>query len=317
MNSKEAHNEAKRLAKLNGPTANILTPKLAGWSDGEKALFLADSDAIAIAQNLIDAVEDHRHLREAAILVLFETGKTPDPDGRTQLGKATKATPRMRLLTGGAKGVQADFEVRLNGDAWIDFGPAARAALVDHELSHCAATIAGRWMPEGKAAIFAEALGADHVETHSDARDETGRILVRYFKRRGEIKPGDEGYGKQPLVWRMRKHSVEEFTTVVGRWGAWDATLLDLVDVLDPADDGQLALDLHADESEPGGDYDEAEQIAATIAKAPQDIATKAIAACESIDILQAAAAHDQCTGDWRRAAIAKRIEELKAAQAA
>lgn len=307
MNTESA---AKTMLETPAAMTNIIVLDLAGYRDGDKSLGLAMPQARSVAQNLIDRVEDHRHLRAAKILLLFETGKKSDPDGLIQLGKAFKASDRTRLLTGGPDGreAQADFEIRLNADLWPDLEAIAKCGVVDHELSHCAATIAGRYTPEAKLGGLVAGLGSDHIETHYDARDESGRILVRYIKRKGDIKPGDNGYSDQPIAWRTRRHPVEEFPTVVSRWGAWYASLQALVDVWDPADDHQLdLLGQAADDTLP---VDEALE---TIRTARKPAALDALVTYTDIDALRRIE-REGLRGDWRRAAVARRIAELKAA---
>lgn len=311
--------DAVALAEPPARSPNILSPDLAGWSQGEKSLFRANEEARAIAQNLIDTVDDHAHLRQAKILLLFETGRKPDADGRVTRSKTKKATPRMRLLTGGAVGedTQADFEITINADIWPTLDATAKAGTVDHALTHAAATIAGKYMAEAKAMDLARELGADHIETHNDTRDEKGRVLVRYLKRRGETGAGGEGYSDQPAAWRIRKHSLEDHTTVIARWGPWEGALQELVDVWAPPDDGQLALNLKdlaigttAERSPAGQLVITVDLDVKTIVSAKRTEATIAIDECTDIETLKRAKA-EGLKGDWRRAAVAKRIEEL------
>jgi len=177
---------------------------------------------------------------------------------RKSIGKAAKARSLDRLLSSvriideaNAPGPsrahyeRADFIIRLNGD-WLaaigwpaGLGPPRGAgksrnvepgtrnpedlalALIDHELCHCGAKIAGEFVKPADLAERVEALGDDHIETCEDVvRD--GAILVRYYWR------GESGAYK----WATRKHDVEEFHGVVERHGAWGSKLTKLVDVL-------------------------------------------------------------------------------------
>ena len=312
--------QAKKMTRAISKPPHIMAPPLKGWSDGEKSLFVARPEARSIAQNLIDTIDDHRHLRESRILILFETGAKPDADGRLRYGKASKATPRMRLLTGGKVGLanQADFCIRLNGDTWGDLEEIGKVGLVDHELSHCAATIAGQYVTEARAIALAKHLGDDHIETHHNDRDDKGRVLLRYLKRPGLVKPGKKGYSDQRPGWRTRKHTVEEFVTVAGRWGAWDSDLRALVDVMDPADDGQMEMDFDSAGDPPGTGPAEANaaDVKVILKTKNKTEALVAITECSNLATLRAA---DDAgpRGDWRRAAIATRIQELEKQAAA
>lgn len=246
MNDKQI----EKLTRAPATSPNVLAPKLAGWTDGDKSLFLANEPARAIAQNLIDQVADHKHLRQAKTLVLFRTGQTANADRQVELGKASKASGLIRLLTGGkSEDLQADFVIRLNADQWHDMKTRAQAALVDHGLTHCAVTVAGKRFAETmtkKIRQFEQALGDDYIDTVELPVEE--KVAVRFIKRKGPVKPGNPGYGDQPPAWRIRKHDVQEFVAIVDRHGAWDAALQQLVDAWEPDGDGQLTLDLKDDE---------------------------------------------------------------------
>jgi len=216
---------------------NVLAPAREGVQAAGKGLWIASDVERAIAQNLIDAVADHRHLREARICLLFRGGLKPDADGLVSRGKPRKSNLLMRL---GLENV--DFVIELNAETWplpcgepdAEFAAEAEreaVAVIDHELSHCAAAIAGRWVRADKLLVFAEAVGEDLVEITD--RIEGDRTLVRYLRRRGELKPLEAGWSEQPYAWRIRKHDVEEFSAVVGRWGAWDTQIRALYDVLE------------------------------------------------------------------------------------
>lgn len=234
----------KKLVKPHAKTPNVLTPKhlvKRGWSDGIKSLFLANIPSMAKAQNLIDGLDDHIHLREAKILLLFRTGATANADGQIERGKANKTSPLLRLLAGEGEKIQADFIVTLNADRWNDLEDFQKLALLDHELMHCAVTIAGKFIPTSKLMEFKKNVGDDLVEVCEDVTDDSGRTMVRYRKRKGSFKPGEgkgpEGedfYHAQPFAWRIRKHDVEEFVDVFARWGAWGESLNRFVDVIEP-----------------------------------------------------------------------------------
>jgi hypothetical protein len=227
------------LARLAGPAKtrpNLTTPELAGWRQGERGFVRADGGTHDRAQNLITHLADHRPLREARVWLLFRRGVKADPDRRVELGRARKCSALVQALAARAGETPPDFCITLNQAAWADLGEVARLALLDHELSHCAATIAGRYVPPAAVADLVKALGTDHLETCTGERDKEGRVLVRYLRRVGEIKAGKPGYGKQPLAWRIRKHPLEDFPGVIGRWGPWTPELVRLVDILEEPD---------------------------------------------------------------------------------
>jgi hypothetical protein len=200
-----------------------------------------------MAQRLIDEVREHRHLQDARILLVVVEKQSVAKalkDGKiVSIGKAAKARPLDRLLSSvkilddwrlDDDGVEqahyerADFIIQLNGD-WLeaigwpltDGSEDIALALIDHELCHCGAKIAGEFIKPAELAERVEALGDDHIETCEDVvRD--GAILVRYYWR------GESGAYK----WATRKHDVEEFHGVVERHGDWDSQLMKMVDVL-------------------------------------------------------------------------------------
>jgi len=212
---------------------NLIGPDRPSVAEDEtKSLAVADAvdpDARRMAQWLVDTLDDHAHLRAARIALLFRTGAKPNADGQVRTGKAKKAALLHRL------GFEnADFLVTLNADAWPDYSLRQRLALLDHELTHCAVSVAGKYVERGNVPAFEASLEDDHVETHPDVEDEDGRILIRYVKRR---KPGG------PPLCRVRKHDVEEFVAVARRWGAAADRGRGLVDLMNPPDEGQLLME--------------------------------------------------------------------------
>ena len=209
------------------------------WSCGDKTLGLAGIAARSIAQNVIDGVDEHRHLRSARILILYQTGQKANADGLVELGRARKASPIVQLV-----GERPDFLITINEDQWAGLSDVQNVALLDHQLTHCAVTICGRYVPEAMLEAFEEMLGGDHVETCTDVRDEKDRVLVRYRKRRGPIRPGQDGYEEQPYAWRIRKHDIELFSAVVHRWGAWTTAHRALVDTMDEPEEPMPLLSM-------------------------------------------------------------------------
>lgn len=85
-----------------------------------------------IAQELINTVEDHAHLKKAKLGFLFRVkGTSWKEKGETVMGKAVKVPGREKYYSG------LDLLVIINGDIWNDALPLnTKRALVDHELSH-------------------------------------------------------------------------------------------------------------------------------------------------------------------------------------
>lgn len=75
--------------------------------------------------------EHHPHLDSCHILLYWRRGLKPDKGGHLLLGKAHVATDTERELQ------EHEFTITLNREAWDEFSPAQKAALIDHELSHC------------------------------------------------------------------------------------------------------------------------------------------------------------------------------------
>jgi len=187
---------------------------------------VADAEARALAQNVIDEIEDHRWLREARVLLLFRSGVQPNAENQICLGQARRAAPLVALL-----GERPDFVILLTRETWEAAAPRKRLALLDHELTHCAVTIAGKFVSPAKLEAFVAQLGKRHIET-TNITDDKDRTLVRYVKTDADGRPR----------WRIRHHDVEEFYDVLGRWGAWDAAAARLIDLLEKPDDGQMPL---------------------------------------------------------------------------
>lgn len=202
----------------------------------------AVDELLRLCQAVVDTVDEHRHLRQARILLLMRYAEKDEgafkTGGRVHLGKAGKANPMARMLSRQAKTPPADFVVWLNA-AWLErIGilyrdekenwlfdadqPRRQAvALIDHELSHCGAKIVGKYIAPDNLALQQKDLGPDLIEVREDITDADGNVLVRFYKRDG-----------RDYSWCIRKHDVEEFTEVVSRHGAWKSDLKDLCDEL-------------------------------------------------------------------------------------
>jgi len=232
---------------------NVIYPNLEGWREGGRTIFLAPAKVMWAAQNLIDKVHDHRFLKKARILVRVATGKKADADGMIEAGRAQKASAMIKLLVTRVDEEPPDFVITINGDLYesADMAdPDGTAGMewllpvLDHELAHCRPVIAGQFVSDKKYGKFLRDLGGDYIDTLDDCCDDSGRPLVRYLKRRGPLKPGQDGYHDQPQAWRVRKHEITEFLAVMGRWGARCAAVALIVDVMEKAgtDAGQMEL---------------------------------------------------------------------------
>ncbi len=235
-----------KLVKPRKATKNILALESTGFDDGKTVWTVACAELRAIAQNLIEHVDDHFPLRTAKILLMVKSSESQkaklEAGQACVCGKASPANPQTKLLSRIGRGTEqmADFVVWLSGDyldgvdATVERGTkctlngltdglAKATALIDHELMHCSARIAGTFITPETLEGFVQDLGKDHIETCADiVREKDGAVLVRYFSKN---KSG--GYD-----FKMRKHDVEEFNGVVNRHGAWDRRLQRLVDVI-------------------------------------------------------------------------------------
>jgi hypothetical protein len=240
--------QGKILEKVIGKrkdTPNVLAPESGGFDDGKTVWSVACQSLRIIAQNLIDHIDSHVPLRTAKILLLVKSSQSQikklQSGEKCVIGKAAKASGQVKVLSRIGRGLQqaADFVVWLNGD-WLDGcgattnggtecvldedneGIAKAIALIDHELMHCSAKIAGEFIEPDALDGFVQDLGKEHIETCRDITRSDGAVLVRYF-----VKNKKGGYD-----FMMRKHDVEEFTAIVDRHGSWDRGLRKLVDVI-------------------------------------------------------------------------------------
>ncbi len=225
-------------------TPNILSPSAAQFSDGKQTIAVANGHLRGFAQGLIDNVDNHRHLKQAQILLLVKTmASTAKKIERGEVftaGQASKTSPMTKMLSciGSAPKHQADFVVWISGD-WMDaIGitekggaeivvttdelTAKAIALIDHELMHCAAKIAGEYIDPDVLHSFREGLGDRHIETCPEIVNDKDHVLVRYEFCNTEGKP----------EFKIRKHDIEEFNDIIARHGAWDAKIEKMVDVM-------------------------------------------------------------------------------------
>lgn len=233
----------EKLTKVR-PTPNVLAVDTPGYDDGKKRLIVADKTLRAYAQNIIMNINEHRHLKGAKILLLVqltESGREKLEAGeKVVIGKASKANLKEKILSciGGDNKMTADFVVVLNGD-WLhavhmtdddgvsldiatDEAKRSTIALIDHELCHCSAKIAGEFVAQNKLDDFIKELGERFIEKCSDITNEKDEVMVRYYfaDKMGAV------------IFKMRRHDLEEFTGVVERHGAWDNSVKRFVDVI-------------------------------------------------------------------------------------
>jgi hypothetical protein len=148
------------------------------------------ADAVrAVARELI--TEHHPHLLAANILYVFTDQRRKRCD-RVRLGSAAKMNALQRFLASGFDGVEEgpNFIILIDSVLWAELTRDQRAALVDHELCHCA--------------VFVNGI------------DDAGFKGWRRWT--NELKPIDQWDD-----WRfgMRGHDIEEFGEVLFRHGFW------------------------------------------------------------------------------------------------
>ena len=97
-----------------------------------------DPDVAAIANDLMARHETRFwHLRQFRIAYVMVTGKDKEPSGTETLGRAVKAPPLWRALTG------FDAVLWVLERTWSRMPPLEREALIAHELSHFGTTEKG------------------------------------------------------------------------------------------------------------------------------------------------------------------------------
>lgn len=233
----------QKLIQKRKQTKNIMSPESSGYDDGKKQIYVADDYLRSYAQNLIDQVSEHRHLKGAKILLLISTSDSTEGKSskgqKISAGHAKRAGAMIKFLAGlGLAGSEKpDFIIFLDGDYLDHTGATTERgrkstvdglglnkvlALIDHELLHCGAKITGEFVHPSEFGGFVQDLGTRHIETCEDIkRDSDGSVLVRYYQ------TDDNGY-----IFTIRKHDIEEFQGVIKRHGAKDRELGRLIDNL-------------------------------------------------------------------------------------
>jgi len=233
----------QKLIQKRKQTKNIIFPESSGYDDGKKQISVADDYLRSYAQNLIEHVSEHRHLKGAKILLLISTSDSTEGKSakgqKISVGRAKKASAMIKFLAGLglANGDKPDFIIFLDGDyldiigATTDKGLKSTTegmglnkvlALIDHELLHCGAKITGEFVHPSELGGFIQDLGTRHIETCDDIKRESdGSVMVRYYQTDGN------GY-----VYTIRHHDIEEFQGVIKRHGAKDREIGRLIDNL-------------------------------------------------------------------------------------
>ena len=204
-----------------------------------------------LCQGVINGIPDHAHLRFAQIGLLVEysdaTAKKIKKRDRITAGTARRISGLVRMLTSNTDAPKlddtprpagVDFIVTISGDWLTSIGFEEGCgdvdvyrpilALIDHELMHCGIKIGGKFVAEKDVEKYVGALGDRHIETCMQVRDDDGKVLVRFEMWDDEKHP----------VFILRKHDIEEFCSVVARWGKYHPAVGELVDVL-VTDDGK------------------------------------------------------------------------------
>lgn len=226
----------QKIIQPRNQNTNVLDLDRPEVAQGSTIWQIAEKRLRDIAQNIINNITEHKHLKSARILLLTKQSgsdeKALKKGNSIKAGKASKSSVRDKLFTGMAgKHTAADFVVWLSAD-WIkgieehlenDEATRKIVALIDHELLHCGAKVAGEFVSDDEMDNFLEGIGTRHVETCKDITNEDDEKLVRFYCLDKKI----SGY-----AWMMRKHDIEEFNGVIARHGAWTGDITQLVDVL-------------------------------------------------------------------------------------
>lgn len=229
----------KKLLQKRKITKNILMPDIPAFNSGKQQLAVACPDLCSLAQNIIDEIPEHRHLKSAIILLLVRT--TEKKKHGRRIGYAAKAKLREKFLSRYGNSIidAIDFVIWLDGDWLAETGGAINRGhdikadnpegirkvigLLDHELLHCGAKIAGEFVAKEDVGQYVSDLGMRHIETIADdSRNDPDEVLVRYYCVNKDKKH----------IWKIRKHDIEEFEGAIKRNGKWNDSIDRAVDVL-------------------------------------------------------------------------------------
>lgn len=88
-----------------------------------------DEEPWALLERLVN--DHHPSLSEVRFALLWRRELKPDADRKLTLGKSMKVADADKELAG------YDWKIILNKEAWGDFSSEQRAAVMDHEITHC------------------------------------------------------------------------------------------------------------------------------------------------------------------------------------
>lgn len=140
-------------------------------------------DVKNVAESLIPKY--HPHLTDAKILYLF-TDQTRKNCNKIKAGSAAKMGHMARFLASALQSVESgpDFVLIFGSNEWMFMDAKQQYALVDHELTHCAVYI----------------------------KDGTDWRILKETESKDDF---------PEWKWDMRGHDIEEFSSIVGRYGFW------------------------------------------------------------------------------------------------
>jgi hypothetical protein len=229
--------ERRQLELVHETLRNVCSPSHLRRRD--ERLFVAPEDTRRLAQAVIDVIEDHRHLREASILLVMDQSPWP-VDKPWALRKPVCWARKLNGVAAWATGCH--FMVTVLAEAWTKlhaiFDPdahackAAKVRWLDHVLSHCSTAIDGAWMPPDMVDDAAESHGESWLGVWPGAQADNGMLYGRWRKR------DDQGRYK----WTTVDQDVCDFATVIGRHGFSDTALAQIAAAacLSPSELGPL-----------------------------------------------------------------------------
>lgn len=95
------------------------------------------NDVYRLMEDVIET--EHRHLREAAIVILFDNKKRKSGD-RYVLGRIKATSEEMKAFAVNDHGQMYDYVMFLDKEVWLRLSEDEQKALIYHELCHCKVT---------------------------------------------------------------------------------------------------------------------------------------------------------------------------------
>ena len=92
------------------------------------------NDVYRIMEDVIE--REHTHLREAAIVILFDNKKRKTGD-RYVLGRIKATSEEMKAFAVNDAGQMYDYVMFLDKEVWLRISEEDQKALIYHELCHC------------------------------------------------------------------------------------------------------------------------------------------------------------------------------------